>query len=100
MADVDDQIPHPTHIGLNIAKEVAGDRPDHGGDGLTPHPEPARVAAPVREVLPDDGTLPSEGYLDDIAAEAGETLAKVWELPEDAVVAWIRRPLASELGDA
>ena len=100
MSDVDDQIPQTTHIGLNIAKEVGGDRPDRDGDGLTPHPDPARVAAPVREVLPADGTLPSAAYLDDIAAEAGETLAKVWELPEDEVVAWVRRPLATELEDA
>lgn len=94
---VDDEIPHPTHIGLNIAKAIPDDRPGRDGDGLRPHPDPAAVAAPVREVLPQDGTLPSDDYLDQIAAEAGVTLGRVWELPEDEVVAWIRDALARDL---
>lgn len=97
MSDVDDAIPHPTHIGLNIAKAIDGDRPERDGDRLRPHPDPATVAAPVREVLPEDGSLPSGDYLDRIAAEAGETLARVWELPEDATVTWIREALARDL---
>lgn len=98
--DVDDAIPHPTHIGLNIAKAIGDDRPERDGDGLSPHPDPSEVAAPVREVLPEDGTLPSDDYLDLIAADAGETLARVWELPEDEVVAWIRDALARDLESA
>ena len=93
----DEEIPHPTHIGLNIAKAIPDDRPDRDGDGLRPHPDPAAVAAPVRVVLPQDGTLPSDDYLDQIAGEAGATLARVWELPEDEVVAWIRNALAADL---
>ena len=93
----DEDIPHPTHIGLNIAKAIPDDRPERDGDGLRPHPDPAAVAAPVREVLPEDGTLPSEHYLDQIAGEAGVTLARVWELPEDEVVGWIRQALAADL---
>jgi len=97
MSDVDDAIPHPTHLGLNIAKAIGDDRPERDGDHLIPHAEPAAVAAPVREVLPEDGSLPSDDYLDLIAADAGETLARVWELPEDETVAWIRDALARDL---
>lgn len=93
----DEEIPHPTHIGLNIAKAIPDDRPERDGEGLRPHPDPGTVAAPVREVLPEDGGLPSDDYLDHIAGEAGETLARVWELPEDEVVAWIRDALAADL---
>ncbi len=96
----DDEIPHPTHIGLNIAKSISDDRPEYDGDSLRPHPDPAAVAAPVREVLPEDDTMPSEDYLDQIAGEAGVTLARVWELPEDEVVAWIRDAMAVELEGA
>lgn len=97
MSDVDDAIPHPTHIGLNIAKAIGDHRPERDGDDLVAHPDPAVVGAPVREVLPEDGRLPSEDYLDLIAADAGETLARVWELPEDETVAWIRDALARDL---
>ena len=97
MAAVDDEIPHPTHLGLNIAKTIPDDRPDWDGDHLRPHPDPAAVAAPVREVLPEDGSLPSDDYLDLIAGEAGGTLARVWELPEDEVIAWVRQALADDL---
>lgn len=102
MADIDDRIPHPTHLGLNIAKTIPDDRPEPDGDGLTPHPDPSRVAWPVREVLPEDGALPSEAYLDQIAEEAGSTLARVWELPHDLTVQWIRQALVTGLseGDA
>ena len=93
----DDQMPHPTHLGLNIAKTIPDDRPERDGDALRPHPEPARVAGPVREVLPEDGEMPSEDYLDQIAGEAGETLARVWELPQEEVQAWIRDALAQDL---
>ena len=97
MHGVDDEIPHPTHIGLNIAKVIPEDRPVPADGRLPPHPEPARVAAPVREVLGDTGELPSVDYLDQIAREAGQTLARVWELPEQDVVAWVRQALADEL---
>lgn len=101
MADtVDDEIPHPTHIGLNIAKVIPEDRPEADADGLTPHPDPAVVAGPVREVLPADGPLPSDDYLDQIACEAGATLARVWDLPQDQVVRWIRDALAADLEGA
>lgn len=99
MSDVDDRIPHPTHLGLNIAKVIPDDRPEFDGDHLVPHPDPERVAAPVREVLPEDGTLPSAAYLDQIAGEAGGTLARVWELPHDATVLWLRDALAAGLGE-
>ena len=99
MSDVDDRIPHPTHLGLNIAKVIPDDRPAYDGDRLVPHPDPDRVAAPVREVLPHDGTLPSTEYLDQIAGEAGGTLARVWELPHDQTIRWLRDALAEGLGD-
>lgn len=99
MAGIDDRIPHPTHLGLNIAKTIPDDRPEPDGDGLTPHPDPAKVAWPVREVLPDDGTLPSAVYLDKIATEAGDTLARVWALPRDQTVQWVRDALAVGLGE-
>lgn len=98
MAVIDDEIPHPTHLGLNIAKVIPDDRPQPDADDeLPPHPDPAAVARPVREVLPPDGTLPSEDYLDQIAVEAGRTLARVWELPQPDVVRWIRQALAADL---
>jgi len=96
---LEERLPHPTHIGLNIAKAIADDRPEQQGDGLTPHPEPDRVAAPVREVLPEDGRLPSSDYLDQIAAECGETLGRVWELPEDDTIHWVRDGIARGLGE-
>lgn len=99
MSDIDDTIPHPTHLGLNIAKVIPDDRPEPQGDGLTPHPDPAAVAAPVREVLPEDGALPSSEYLDQIAMEAGRTLARVWELREGQTVRWVREALAEGLGE-
>ncbi len=99
MADIDDRIPHPTHLGLNIAKTISDDRPEPDGDGLTPHPDPARVAWPVREVLHDDGALPSDDYLDQIAEEAGSTLARVWELPHEQTVQWLRQALATGLAE-
>lgn len=100
MSDVDDRIPHPTHLGLNIAKVIADDRPEYDGDHLVPHPDPERVAEPVREVLSDDGALPSAEYLDQIAGEAGGTLSRVWELPHDQTVQWLRDALADGLGES
>lgn len=100
MSDVDDRIPHPTHLGLNIAKVISDDRPEFDGDHLVPHPDPARVAGPVLEVLPDDSPLPSAEYLDQIAGEAGGTLARVWELPHDQTVQWLRDALAEGLGES
>lgn len=99
MTDIDDRIPHPTHLGLNIAKTIPDDRPEPDGDGLTPHPDPAQVAWPVREVLPDDGVLPSTAYLDQIAEEAGSTLSRVWGLPRDQTVRWVRQALATGLDE-
>jgi hypothetical protein len=100
VSEIDERLPHPTHIGLNIAKAIPDDRPEQHGDGLAPHPEPVRLAGPILEVLPEDGTLPSTDYLDQIAAECGETLARVWELPEDEVVAWVRDGLDRGLAEA
>lgn len=94
MNETDDRIPHPTHIGLNIAKAIPEDQPSVGADGqLEPHPEPAKVAAPVLEVLPEGMPLPSTEYLDQIAVEAGDTLAGVWETPSDATIRWVREGL-------
>lgn len=99
MNEIDDRIPHPTHIGLNIAKAIPDDRPDADGDGrLRPHPDPEAVAAPVLEVLPPDAPLPSPEYLDLIASEAGHTLSGVWETPQDATTQWIRDALRTGLG--
>ena len=95
---VDDRIPHPTHIGLNIAKAIPEDRPTTDTQGrLEPHPDPEKIAAPVLEVLPPDSPLPSSGYLDQIAAEAGDTLAGVWDTPSDATIEWIRDALRAGL---
>ena len=96
---LEERLPHPTHIGLNIAKAIADDRPGQQGDGLAPHPEPERLAEPVREVLREDGQLPSSDYLDQIAAECGETLGRVWELPEDDTIHWVRDGIARGLGE-
>lgn len=100
MSETDERLPHPTHIGLNIAKAIPDDRPEQQGNGLAPHPDPVRLAEPIIEVLPEDGSLPSEDYLDQIAGECGETLARVWELPEDEVVAWVRDGIDRGLAEA
>lgn len=100
MSEIDQELPHPTHIGLNIAKAIPDDRPERQGDGLAPHPAPVRLAEPILETLPEDGGRPSDGYLDQIAAECGETLARVWELPQDEVVAWVRDGIDRGLAEA
>lgn len=95
---VDDRIPHPTHIGLNIAKAIPEDQPTADAQGrFEPHPDPDKVAAPVLEVLPRDAPLPSSDYLDLIATEAGDTLAGVWETPPEETIRWIRDALRTGL---
>ncbi len=79
---------------------ISDDRPEYDGDRLVPHPDPDRVATPVREVLPENGTLPSTEYLDQIAGEAGGTLSRVWELPHDQTIQWLRDALAEGLDEA
>ena len=94
----DDRIPHPTHIGLNIAKAIPDDQPATDAEGrLEPHPDPDKVAAPVLEVLPPDAPLPSQEYLGQIATEAGNTLAGVWGTPSDATIQWVRDALRTGL---
>ena len=58
------------------------------------------LAEPVREVLPEQAPLPTDDYLDQIAREAGDTLAGVWETDPEATVRWIRQALSSELEHA
>lgn len=100
MSEIDDRIPHPTHIGLNIAKAIPQDRPDADADGnLQPHPDPDKVAAPVLEILPPDAPLPSTEYLDQIAVEAGDTLAGVWETSPEATIRWVRETMRTGLDE-